>query len=52
MIEMTEDMQPFRTNWWEHKCLNGVLVWKHKQYMSCEKCGKYNGKTKVTRRAL
>ncbi len=47
-----EDMQPFRTNWWSHICRDGVLTWKHKQYMRCDKCGQYNGKTSVTRKAL
>ncbi len=43
---------PFRTNWWSHWCLiEDKWVWKHKQYMSC-KCGAYNGKTEVTRKAL
>ncbi len=50
---LTNIVHPFRTNWWSHYC--PVLkkeVWKHKQYMSCSECGKYNGKTEVTRKAL
>ena len=54
---MTEDMQPFRTNWWYHLCKTkdkpfGISKWIHKQYMSCSECGAYNGKTNVTRKAL
>jgi len=48
-----EDIHPFRTNWWSHYCpIEKKEVWKHKQYMHCDKCGHHNGKTSVTRKAL
>ncbi len=34
---------PFRKNWWSHICKDGKKVWKHRQYMRCDKCGYHNG---------
>jgi len=45
-------MTEFRKNWWQHTCVNDTLIWKHKQYMRCDVCGFYNGKTQVTRSTL
>jgi hypothetical protein len=45
-------MHPFRINWWSHICKDDVFTFIHKQYMVCDKCGAYNGKRNVTRKAL
>ena len=47
------EKHPFRTNWWHHYC--PVLqedVWKHKQYLHCDKCGEINGRAYITRKTI